>query len=124
MREKSGKVPSAASCSNSLKGTKLVANRSLRRSMWMNPVNEIALGSSTYTFQVLPTCSSRLKIVSARLWRMKFAIGRFTTKPDDVAAVQNDRLGIVWEGTSLNQWSNTPKFRANVISTGTCSGVH
>ena len=89
----------------------------------MNPVNEIGLDSSTYTFQVLPTRSSRLKMVSAWLWRRKFMIGRFTTKPDDVAAVQNDRLGSVWDGTSLNQWSNTPKFRASVLSTGTCSGV-
>ena len=46
------------------------------------------------------------------LWRMKLVTGRFTTKPDEVAAVQNDRLGNVWDGTSLNQWSNTPKPRA------------
>ena len=71
----------------------------------------------------LPTCSRRLKIVSARLWRVKFVSGRFTTNPDDVAAVQNDRLGSVWEGTSLNQWSNTAKFRTSVLSIGICSGV-
>src|ERR1700756_659459 len=123
MRERSGKVPSAVSRSNSLNGTKLVANRSLRRSMWMNPVNEIGSGSSTYTFHVLPTCSRRLKIVSALLWSTKFVSGRLTTKPDDVAAVQNDRLGKVWEGTSLNQWSKTAKFRASVLITGTCSGA-
>ena len=29
----------------------------------------------------------------------------------------------VCEGTSLNQWSNTPKALAIPVSTGTCSGV-
>ena len=91
--------------------------------MWMNPVNEIGSGSSTYTFQVLPQRSRRSKIVSAVLWRMKLVTGRFTTKPEDVAAVQNDRLASVWDGTSLNQWSNTPKPRASALRPGTCSGV-
>ena len=52
-------------------------------------------------------------MVSARLWCMKFVVGRFTTNPDAVAAVQNERLVQVWEGTSLNQWSKTPKPRAS-----------
>ncbi len=47
MSEKSGRVPSAASLSNSAKGTKLVANRSRRRAMWITPVKEIGSGSST-----------------------------------------------------------------------------
>ena len=43
--------------------------------------------------------------------------------PDDVPAVQNDRFMNVCDGTSQNQWSNTPKARANPFNTGTCSGV-
>ncbi len=62
-------------------------------------------------------------MVSARLWRMKLLMGRLTTNPEDVAAVQNERLVMVWDGTSLNQWSNTPKPRAMSLMTGTCSGV-
>ena len=54
---------------------------------------------------------------------MKLVTGRLTTKPDDVAAVQNDRLAMVCDGTSLNQWSKTPKPRASALITGTCSGV-
>jgi hypothetical protein len=50
-------------------------------------------------------------------------IGLFTTKPDEVAAVQNDRFMNVWDGTSQNQWSKTPKSRAMPFSTGSCSGV-
>jgi hypothetical protein len=50
-------------------------------------------------------------------------IGLFTTKPDEVAAVQNDRFMNVWDGTSQNQWSKTPKSRAMPLSTGSCSGV-
>ena len=80
------------------------------------------IGSSTYTFHDFPQRSRRSKIVSAVLWRMKLVTGRFTTKPDDVAAVQKDRLARVCEGTSLNQWSNTPKPRASALITGTCSG--
>ena len=53
-----------------------------------------------------------------------FFAGLFTTKPDDVAAVQNDRFMNVCDGTSQNQWSNTPKSRAIALSTGTCSGVY
>lgn len=30
----------------------------------------------------------------------------------------------VCDGTSLNQWSNTPKFRAIPLSIGNCSGVN
>ena len=41
MREKFGRVPAAASLSNSEKGTNLVANRSRRRSMWITPVKEM-----------------------------------------------------------------------------------
>ena len=65
-----------------------------------------------------PRRSSRSKIVSAVLWKKSVA-GRFTTKPEDVAAVQKDRLGNVCEGTSLNQWSKTAKPRAIPLSTGT-----
>ena len=54
---------------------------------------------------------------------MKFATGLLTTKPDEVAAVQNDRFMNVCEGTSQNQWSKTPKPLAIPLSTGTCSGV-
>ena len=39
------------------------------------------------------------------------------------AAVQNERFMNVCEGTSLNQWSKTPKALAIPLSTGTCSGV-
>ena len=65
-----------------------------------------------------------MKIVSALLFLMNFLVGAFHTNPDDVAAVQNDRLGNVWDGTSQNQWSNTPNPRASPFSTGTCSGVN
>ena len=53
-----------------------------------------------------------------------FRAGLFTTSPDDVAAVQNDRFMNVWEGTSLNQWSNTPNSRAMPLSTGSWYGVY
>ena len=52
-----------------------------------------------------------------------FVDGLFTTSPEDVAAVQNERFMKVWDGTSENQWSNTPKSRARPLSTGSCSGV-
>jgi hypothetical protein len=51
-----------------------------------------------------------------------FFIGLFTTNPEEVAAVPNDRFMNVWDGTSQNQWSNTPKSRAMPLSTGSCSG--
>ena len=44
-------------------------------------------------------------------------------RDDDVAAVQNDRFMNVCDGTSLNQWSKTPKSRAMPLSTGSCSSV-
>ena len=47
--------------------------------------------------------SSRLKIVSVVFFATKFLTGAFTANPDDVAAVQNDRLGNVCDGTSQNQ---------------------
>ena len=50
--------------------------------------------------------------------------GSLTTNPDAVAAVQNDRLVNVCDGTSQNQWSNTPNPRASPLSTGICSGVN
>ncbi len=50
-------------------------------------------------------------------------IGELRTAPDDVAAVQNDRFGKVWDGTSLNQWSKTAYPLAMALSTGTWSGV-
>ena len=66
-----------------------------------------------------------MKIVSALLFLMNFDRRAGSTRsPDDVAAVQNDRLGNVWDGTSQNQWSNTPNPRASPLSTGTCSGVN
>ena len=37
-------------------------------------------------------------------------IGLFTTNPDEVAAVQNDRFMKFCDGTSQNQWSKTPKL--------------
>jgi hypothetical protein len=52
-----------------------------------------------------------------------FFAGMFVTNPDEVPAVQNERFMNVCEGTSLNQWSNTPKALAIPLSTGTCSGV-
>src|SRR5262245_5540093 len=89
----------------------------------MMPVNEICAGSQTYTFQVLPCCSSRSKRVSAS-FSNHFLAGKFTTSPDEVPAVQKDRFMNVCDGTSQNQWSNTPNARANPFSTGTCSGVN
>ena len=53
-----------------------------------------------------------------------FVDGLFTTNPDDVAAVQKERFMKVCDGTSENQWSNTPKSRAMPLSTGSCSGVN
>jgi hypothetical protein len=38
-------------------------------------------------------------------------------------AVQNDRFMKVCDGTSQNQWSNTPKSRAMPLSTGSCCGM-
>jgi hypothetical protein len=64
-----------------------------------------------------------LKIVSASLLANHLLIGLFTTNPDEVAAVQNDRFMNVCDGTSQNQWSKTPKSRAMPLSTGSCSGV-
>ena len=87
-------------------------------------MTDSCIGSDTYTFQVRPCASSRLKIVSASLPVSHFWAGLFTVKPDEVAAVQNDRFMNVWDGTSQNQWSNTPKARASPFSTGTCSGVN
>jgi hypothetical protein len=120
---KSARVPFATSSSNSEKGTKFVARRFFNRGMWIRATAENDIGSCTYTFQVRPCASSRSKRVSAVLWLMKFDAGLLITKPDEVAAVQNDRFISVWEGTSQNQWSNTPKPFASALSTGTCSGV-
>ena len=53
-----------------------------------------------------------------------FLAGKFTASPEEVAAVQKDRFMNVWDGTSENQWSNTPKPRASPFSTGTWSGVN
>src|SRR6478735_1875447 len=85
MNEKLGRVPEAASFSNSANGTKFVSVAFL--------VNH-------------------------------FLTGLFTTRPDEVAAVQNDLFMNVCDGTSQNQWSNTPNSRAIPFSTGTCSGVY
>jgi hypothetical protein len=71
----------------------------------------------------LPWASSRPKSVSAVLFSIHFVAGLFITSPEDVAAVQNDRFMKVWEGTSENQWWNTPKSRAMRLSTGSCSGM-
>ena len=57
------------------------------------------------------------------MWCVKFTTGLLITKPDEVAAVQNDRFMNVCEGTSENQWSKTPKPLAIPLRTGTCSGV-
>ena len=70
---------------------------------------------------LLQPIEDRLGVV---LRRATSSTGLFTTNPDDVAAVQNDRFLNVWEGTSQNQWSNTPNERASPFSTGTCSGVN
>jgi hypothetical protein len=40
----------------------------------------------------MPCCSSRSKIVSASFFVNHFLTGLFTTSPDDVAAVQNERF--------------------------------
>jgi hypothetical protein len=53
-----------------------------------------------------------------------FPTGEFTTSPDDVAAVQKERFMNVCDGTSENQWSNTPNSRAIPFSTGSCCGVY
>ena len=39
-------------------------------------------------------------MVSAVFFSIHFVAGLFTTSPEDVAAVQNDRFMKVWEGTS------------------------
>ena len=84
------------------------------------------MSPSTYTFQVRPCASSRSKIVSAVLSWTQCPIGVFVVPPVGsgvhVAAVQNDRFMNVCDGTSQNQWSNTPNSRASPLSTGTCSG--
>src|SRR4249919_3307205 len=90
----------------------------------MMPAKDSGIGSATYTLHVFPCASSRSKIVSASFTSNHFLTGLFTTSPDDVAAVQNERFMNVWDGTSQNQWSNTPKSRAMPDSTGTCSGVY
>ena len=87
-------------------------------------VAENCIGSATYTFQVFPWSSNRLKIVSASFLISHLVAGLFTVIPDEVAAVQKDRFMNVWDGTSQNQWSKTPKPRARPLSTGTCSGVN
>src|SRR6516165_5682237 len=107
IKEKSGSAPLAASTSNWANGTKWVAKRPRSREKWISPVADSGIGSDTYTFQVLPYSSSRLKIVSASLLVSHFIGGLFRVKPDEVAAVQNDRFIKVWDGTSQNQWSNT-----------------
>ena len=84
-------------------------------------VNETGIGGATYTFQVLPCCSSRSKIVSASFCFLHLDIGPFTAIPDEVAAVQNDLFMNVCDGTSENQWSKTPNSRAMPLSTGTWS---
>ncbi len=53
-----------------------------------------------------------------------FFAGLLATKPDEEAAVQNERFMNVCDGTSENQWSNTPKSRAIADNTGTWSGVY
>ena len=55
------------------------------------------------TFQVLPWASRRSKRVSAVFLVSHFPAGLFTTSPEDVAAVQNERFMNVCDGTSLNQ---------------------
>jgi hypothetical protein len=45
------------------------------------------------------------------------------TKPDEVPDVQNERFINVCDGTSENQWSNTPNALAIPFSTGTSSAV-
>ncbi len=89
----------------------------------MMPWNDTHIGEATYTFQVRPCCSSRSKMVAASFCFRHLWNGEFTANPDDVAAVQNDRFMNVCDGTSENQWSNTPNSRAMPLSTGTCSGV-
>ena len=69
----------------------------------MMPANDKGIGSSTYTFHVLPWASSRSKIVSVSFFSSHFFAGLFTTRPDEVAAVQNERFMNVCEGTSQNQ---------------------
>src|SRR6478752_1463891 len=101
--EKSGSMPAAASRSNSENGTKWVASQSCSRGWWMTPVNEIVIGSITYTFHVLPWASNRSNSVSASFSVSHLPAGPFTTNPDDVAAVQNDRFMNVCDGTSQNQ---------------------
>src|ERR1700729_64110 len=123
IRLKSGRVPFTASRSNSEYGTKFVARRSLTRGRWIRPVNDRGIGSCTYTFHVRPCASSRSNSVSAVLCWVQFDTGLLITNPDDVAAVQKERFMNVCEGTSQNQWSNTPKPFAIALRTGTCSGV-
>jgi hypothetical protein len=46
----------------------------------------------------LPCASSRSKIVSASFFVNHFFVGLFTTRPDEVAAVQNERFMKVCDG--------------------------
>ena len=45
------------------------------------------------------------------------------TAPPLLPACANRRFGQVSLGTDENQRSDTPKLRASVLSTGSCSGV-
>ncbi len=66
-------------------------------------------------------------MVSAVLSWIQCPRGVFVVPPvgvgELVAAVQKERFMNVCDGTSQNQWSNTPNSRASPLSTGTCSGV-
>lgn len=70
-----------------------------------------------------PCASSLSNSVSAVFSVVHFIAGKLVTNPDEVPAIQNERFMNVCDGTSQNQWSNTPNAFAIPFSTGTCSGV-
>ena len=108
---KSGRVPAAASFSNSANGTKCVASRSFSREKWMIPANDSGIDSHVDLPRLavlLEPLEDRLRVV-LREPLLRRAVH---DQPDEVAAVQNERFMNVCDGTSQNQWSNTPKSRA------------
>ena len=105
-------------------GTKFVSNRSRRRGHVDHPGERDRVGLEHVDLPGLPVLFEPLEdCLGIGCGAGSFVADRLTTNPDDVAAVQNERLVSVCEGTSLNQWSKTPNPRAIPLITGTCSGV-
>ena len=123
MSENSGSVPVAASRLELGERHEMRGDRSFSRGWWMSPVNEIAHRFGHVDLPGLPVLLEPIEDrLGSRSSTGTSSTGVFTMSPDEVAAVQNERFMNVCDGTSENQWSNTPKPRANPFSTGTCSG--